>query len=119
MTRPFIPQRTDELTPEWLTAVLKERGWLKSARVGSAESEILGDGVGFLGVICRLTLELDRDEPTAPKTVIAKLPTAARANRVMAEIIGAYRREILPSLGHQCGDSSHEDRHRRHVRESA
>jgi hypothetical protein len=33
--------------------VLKERGWLKSARVLSAESEILGDGVGFLGVICR------------------------------------------------------------------
>ncbi len=95
MTRPFIPQRTDELTPEWLTAVLKERGWLKSARVLSAESEILGDGVGFLGVICRLTLELDRDEPTAPRTVIAKLPTAARANRVMAELIGAYRREIL------------------------
>ncbi len=95
MTEPFIPDHPEQLSAEWLTEVLAERGHLRSAKVVSVEREALGDGEGFLGVISRLTLTLDRDEPGVPKTLIAKLPTPIKENRVMAELLGAYRREIL------------------------
>lgn len=91
----FIPERTEQLTAEWLTSVLLERGHLKTARVTSVERENLSDGEGFLGVVSRLTLTLDREEAGAPRTLIAKLPTPVRENRTMAELMGAYRREIL------------------------
>jgi aminoglycoside phosphotransferase (APT) family kinase protein len=95
MTQPFIPDHPEQLTPEWLTTALLERGVLKSAKVVSVEREPLGDGEGFLGVISRLTLTLDRSEVGVPETLIAKLPTQVKHNRVMAELMGAYRREIL------------------------
>ncbi|MGE4609385.1 MAG: aminoglycoside phosphotransferase family protein [Myxococcota bacterium] len=95
MAQPFIPEHPEQLTPEWLTGVLLERGFLKSSKVVSVGREALGDGEGFLGVISRLTLTLDREEPGMPKTLIAKLPTQVKENRVMAELLGAYRREIL------------------------
>lgn len=91
--RPFIPEHLDELTPEWLTQVLSERGILASASVESVSREMLGDGEGFLGVIARMTLQYDREVSGAPGTLIAKLPRAA--NRAMGEMMGAYERESL------------------------
>jgi hypothetical protein len=93
MTRAFIPERLEELTPEWLTSVLRERGFISGANVASAEQTILGDGEGFLGIIVRLSLRYDRDEAGAPASVIAKLPLPA--NRAMGEMLGAYERENL------------------------
>jgi Ser/Thr protein kinase RdoA (MazF antagonist) len=94
-TRPYIPEHLDELTAEFLTSALRERGFLEKARVTDVEREPLGDGEGFLGVIARLRLRYDEDEPAAPRSLIAKLPTSAKSNRVMGELMGAYRREIL------------------------
>lgn len=93
MERAYIPEHLDHLTPPWLTQVLRERGVLRDAAVVDTKCEILGDGAGFLGVIARLSLELDRDEPGAPRTLIAKLPLAA--NRATGEMMGAYERENL------------------------
>jgi hypothetical protein len=93
VTRPFIPEHLDDLTPDWLTSALCERGVLSDAAVVSVEREILGDGEGFLGVIARLSLAYDRVEPGAPAAIGAKLPLAA--NRAMGEMMGAYERENL------------------------
>lgn len=95
MADTFIPQTLDELTPEWLTAVLRERGVLARGAVTSVRHEILGDGEGFVGVLARLFLEIDTDEEWAPRTLIAKLPTPVKQNRAMGELLGAYEREIL------------------------
>ena len=85
-----IPEQLDDLTPEWLTAALRESGELTaSTTVTSAEQQILGEGEGFLGDIVRLTLSYDGGE--GPGTVIAKLPKLA--NRAMGELLGAYERE--------------------------
>jgi hypothetical protein len=89
----FIPQTLDELTPEWLTATLRAAGALEQASVRGVEREVLGAGEGFLGILARLSLDLDRDEPGAPRSLIAKLPLPA--NRAMGEMLGAYEREIL------------------------
>ena len=39
----LIPQTLDELTPEWLTGILHDRGVLRGARVIRYESEFLSD----------------------------------------------------------------------------
>ena len=85
-----IPERLDDLTPEWLTAALRQTGELAPAgEVTSVEREVVGEGKGFLGDIARLTLAYEGGE--GPATVIAKLPKLA--NRAMGELLGAYERE--------------------------
>jgi hypothetical protein len=91
---PEIPQSIGELTPAWLTAVLRSGGHLKAAQVVSVETETLGEGEGFIGQIVRLRLGLDREEPSAPSSVIAKFPIAVSQNRQLGEALGAYEREI-------------------------
>lgn len=90
-----IPAVLAELTPEWLTKQLHESGVLKRARITKVEPEILGEGEGFVGQIARIALSLDREEATAPDTLIAKLPTTVAANRKTGELFGMYEREIL------------------------
>ena len=57
----LIPERLDEITPEWLTAALRSRGFLQDAKIRSIDQQILGEGEGFMGVISRLSLSFDGD----------------------------------------------------------
>jgi len=91
---PTIPQHLDELTPEWVTSALRARGVLENARVTELRKEILGEGEGFIGQIVRLHLQLDRPEPGAPETLIAKLPIGLAQNRALGEMLAVYEREI-------------------------
>ena len=84
-----IPERLDDLTPEWLTAALRAAGVLPAGEVTSVERETLGEGEGFLGDIARLRLRYAGGE--GPATVVAKLPKLA--NRALGELLGAYERE--------------------------
>ena len=94
MARDLIPQTIQELTPEWLTRALRTGGALRDANVIGVSSEVLGEGEGFVGLIARLRLTLDRSEPGAPETLIAKMPTPVKQNRAGGEMLGAYEREI-------------------------
>lgn len=94
MARRAIPQTLEELTPEWLTGALRASGLLREARVETVDAQVLGEGEGFVGRIARLRLRLDRREDAAPRTLIAKIPTPVRQNRVGGEMLGAYEREI-------------------------
>jgi hypothetical protein len=89
-----IPTHTSELTPGWLTAVLRHRETLDRAAVTSVSSEVLGTGRGFTGQVLRLHLAYDRHEPTAPRSLIAKLPAADPAVRTALHELGLYAREI-------------------------
>ena len=73
MSGRFIPERVEELTPEWLTDALRERGLLSDARICEVRHELLGAGEGFLGVVARLFLEFEREQTEVPPTLIAKL----------------------------------------------
>ncbi|MGH0032436.1 MAG: phosphotransferase [Myxococcota bacterium] len=90
---PDIPQSLAALTPEWLTLALGEK-WLDGARVSHVEAEPLGEGVGFVGQLARLRLTLDGEAPSAPRSLVAKLPTQVPENRAVGEMLGAYEREI-------------------------
>ena len=86
----FIPERLDDLTPEWLTTALREAGHLPAAgEVTSVEREILGEGEGFMGDIARLRLAYEGGE--GPASVVAKMPRLE--NRAFGELVGVYERE--------------------------
>jgi hypothetical protein len=89
---PAIPETSEEITAEWLTAVLRSRGVLDQASVRKVRHEVLGVGEGFIGQIIRL--HLDTDPPEGPRKLIAKIPTGLGQNRALAEMMGGYEREI-------------------------
>ena len=72
---PNFPVSIEEITPAWLTGALGEACGLKGAEVPAIEAEPIGVGTGFLGVVSRLRLTYDCDCPTAPRSVIIKLPS--------------------------------------------
>lgn len=89
-----IPTGIAELTTEHVTDMLRESNRLQESIVTGFETEILGEGEGFLGTIVRLRLVYDREEATAPASLIVKFPIGLDQNRGMAESIGLYEREI-------------------------
>lgn len=86
----FIPERIEDLTPEWLTTTLRKGGHLgPAASVTSTEREILGEGEGFMGDIVRLKLSYEGG--AGPASVVAKMPRLE--NRAFGELVGVYERE--------------------------
>lgn len=89
-----IPAQPSDVTPEWLTAALRESGMLSLSRVIGMQAQALGVGEGFVGSLARMRLELDRPEPGAPASVIAKFPIEDETSKGIGEAFGAYEREI-------------------------
>jgi aminoglycoside phosphotransferase (APT) family kinase protein len=86
-----VPAAVADITPAWLTAVLREIDVLGEGRVVGVSSEVVGQEFGFTGVIARLRLGYDGDPGAAPPTLIAKLPTAER------DLASSYRARQGPS----------------------
>ena len=89
-----FPSAPDLVTPEWLTSVLRDAGTLDKASVTSLNTELVGEGVGFVGQIARIKPEYDRAESRAPDTLIGKFPAADEAIREVAAMYGIYRCEV-------------------------
>jgi hypothetical protein len=89
-----IPARPSDVTPEWLTAALREGGILSGASVVRLDAQALGAGEGFVGSLARMRLEMDRPERGAPASLIAKFPIDDEQNKGLGEVTGAYEREI-------------------------
>ena len=92
-SKPAIPRTAADITPAWLTQALAAGGQLDGGRVVSLEAEEIGLGTGFLGIILRLT-PLYEGAAGAPRSLIAKLPTAVETTRALAEQFGFYATEI-------------------------
>lgn len=87
---PTIPASSADLTPEWLTEVLRDNGVLSGEhQVVTATPVEFAEGVGFLSHLHRLALESDGP---APASVIVKLPTTTEY-RQLADGADCYRRE--------------------------
>ncbi len=89
-----IPTVLEELTPEWLTEVLREAGSIGGASVTAVNSELLGEGRGFTGRVVRVRLEYDSSEDGDPHSLIAKLPSADSVIRTKLNDLGVYEREF-------------------------
>jgi hypothetical protein len=89
-----IPRSPAEITPGWLTGVLREANVIRDANIVSITTEAIGAGAGFLGQLARLILTYDRDEAGAPGALIAKLPALDPGGRGVANAFRFYEREI-------------------------
>lgn len=89
-----IPAGPDALTAEWLTDALRSTGTIREAAVAAFEREILGEGEGFVGQLARVTLQYDRPEDGAPRSLVAKFPSSNAQNRAAGEMASLYDHEI-------------------------
>jgi hypothetical protein len=81
-----LPESIAAITPTWLSEVL-------GASVQSFDTATIGEGVGILSELARLTIAYD--EPGAgPPTVVAKLHSVHPDNRAVAMHFRLYEREV-------------------------
>jgi ecdysteroid kinase len=88
------PHRFEDITPAWLTFLLRETGALPQGAVTAVALEPVGVGAGFLGQIARLRLTYDRLEAGGPPTLVGKLPTLDPGGREICRLFRFYEREI-------------------------
>ena len=89
-----FPYRPGQLTPEWLTGLLRESGRLLNGRVSHLALDGDGAASGFFGEVARLRLRYTGGAGSAPPSVIAKFPTSnAGAFRIGLDR-GYYDREV-------------------------
>ena len=79
-----FPTTPEALTDEWLSTVL-------NADIRSHEVEYFSEGTGVMAWVSRIRLE---SGPGEPDSVIAKFPSPAEANRVVARQYDMYGREV-------------------------
>ena len=82
VTEAVLRAHTD-VTPAFLTQVLRDQGWIGDATVVAAPAETVG--AGLMGICARYHLQLDRDVPGAPASVVGKFAAQdATAREFMA-----------------------------------
>lgn len=86
-----IPTRSEDVTPEWLTAVLARNGY--DGVVASIRPQRFGEGAGMMSLLTRL--ELDYASGRGPSSVIVKMPSLSDANRATAVAFHCYERETI------------------------
>ncbi|WP_297692448.1 phosphotransferase [Phenylobacterium sp.] len=92
MPQPSFPTDCESLTADWLTAALGGQENL-GARITGFSADRVGEGVGFMGVVSRLSLAYDREAPAAPRSVIAKFPSPDPGARGVAATFRHYEKE--------------------------
>lgn len=88
-----LPLTPQEVTPQWLTEVLRRGGTLTAGEVTDVTATVIGDGVGLLGQVARLAITTD-PPGVAPATIIGKFPAVAPENREVCRQYGIYEREV-------------------------
>lgn len=88
-----VPDGPDDVTPEWLTKVLRRAGETADVRVAEIDVEPIADGRGFQARLFRLRLRVTGASQGASTTLVAKL--APTAPRLRAHLIsGGTAREL-------------------------
>lgn len=93
MTTSSIPETLEEVTPEWLSAVLAPH-FGPEVRVATISGSPVGKGIGTLSRLWRISVEYVGKSAGAPPTFILKLPTPVQSQRVFGGTFNAYGREV-------------------------
>lgn len=88
------PRHPDEITPLWLTEVLKEAGLIANSSVASIKKEQIAQGKAWLSTILKIEVDYDSPIDSAPNFFVLKLLSESRANRDFSYEQQAYEREI-------------------------
>jgi Phosphotransferase enzyme family len=91
-SQPPIPAGQSELTPGWLTQVLRQAGAIEAGHV--AEVSVEPAGQGQVADCFRCRLHFNRVEPRAPGSVIVKLPARDPTSRESGVAHALYEREV-------------------------
>ena len=81
-----IVDTVEEVTPDWMTEALGQ------GTVTGIETEVMS--TGQLGHVARATLTYADEAPTAPRTLMVKLPRADEGSRQLGVILGVYEAEV-------------------------
>lgn len=99
------PATTDAVTAEYVTDALREGGTIGTdTAVAEVEHDPIGEGVGIVGQLARLTLRYDGVAEGAPSSLVVKLPSQYPENRAIGEHFNFYEREAR--FYQQIGDKS-------------
>ncbi len=88
-----LPLFKEDISPAWLTGVLRSSGLAKEEEVLEVRCRTIGAGLGFVGEVLELQLVLDCPTERIPVSMVLKLPSAGDNHRV-GQVTGAYEREI-------------------------
>src|SRR6478735_6837011 len=89
-----VPVSTEAADAAFLTAALRESGVLDSnSGVAEVSHETIGEGVGIVGQLARLSLRYEGNAAGAPGTVILKIPSSFPENRAVGDHYDFYQRE--------------------------
>ncbi len=83
----MIPKTIDEVTVDWLSAVLNDT-------IERFEITQIGQGVGLMGDIFRVTLQKSNTDSAAPDSVVVKLPSSFEENRAQGVALGMFEAEV-------------------------
>ncbi|MCC6925890.1 phosphotransferase [Novosphingobium sp.] len=86
-----FPTHPADVTPEWLTARLRQGGLLDSGTITAVRWEAIG--TGQVGDSARFHLTYDR-EGAGPATLAGKFPAADQMSRGTAAAFGLYAKEV-------------------------
>ncbi|MGD9651423.1 MAG: phosphotransferase [Candidatus Dadabacteria bacterium] len=89
------PLHVNEITPEWLTRILREGGSITESRVTAIDVQPVGGSVGFLSSVVKTILTYDAVEEGAPKSLVVKIEPESESYRQASDQLHAFTREIM------------------------
>ncbi|MEZ5229167.1 MAG: hypothetical protein R2710_21610 [Acidimicrobiales bacterium] len=87
-----LPTSSQAITVDWLNIALSDEV-RDGARVTKVDAEVIGEGVGFIGEVARLTLTYDAPTPSSTTSMISKLPTTNEGFKHLGLMLGFYEKE--------------------------
>jgi hypothetical protein len=87
-----VPQRCADIDAAFLNQALSP-GLRGGAPIADVGVEVIGEGVGFLGEVARLSLRYDDAPAGAVTSMIAKLPTSNEGFKSVGLALGLYEKE--------------------------
>jgi hypothetical protein len=89
-----VPLTPGDATPEWVTNSLRAGGVIgDDSVVAEVVFDPIGEGVGIVGQLARLTLRYQGNARGAPSSVILKIPSQFPENRAVGDQFDFYQRE--------------------------
>jgi hypothetical protein len=89
-----IARSTTDATPEFVTDALRSGGAIAAdTAVAEVEHCTIGEGVGIMGTLARLTLRYSGPAVGAPSSIVLKLPSEFPENRSVGNHFRFYERE--------------------------
>ena len=93
MGKPPIPDGPTSITASWLNQALSAGVASDLPALKEVDVEVVGAGVGLMGEVLRCRLTYEDDAPSAPDSVIVKLPSSHPKNLKMSKLLQLYKRE--------------------------